>query len=208
MKLKYILLITLLFWINIQNTFSDYKEFKNINSFDWLLWIDNYSNINTTVEVIDIDVLDADKEVVDKLHKKWQMVIWYLNVGSIETYRDDFSEFPKEVVWWIYPWWEDEIFLDISKYELFKENILNRLDIAQKKWFDGIEPDNMDTYDNFEETWFNITKQDEINYIKWFSSEVHKRWMFVIQKNAPDLSEDLVDIMDWALLEGAFYNIN
>lgn len=30
--------------------------------------------------------------------------------------------------------------------------------------------------------------------------------MFVIQKNAPELSNDLVDIMDWALLEWAFYN--
>ena len=105
MKLKYILLIILLFWINFQNTFSNYKEFKNVNSFDWLLWIDNYSNINTNVKVIDIDVLDADKKIVDRLHKKWQIVIWYLNIWSIETYRADFDDFNKEIVGKIYPWW-------------------------------------------------------------------------------------------------------
>lgn len=61
MNLKFIIWIILLFWFFNQSVFSDYKKLENINSFDWLLWLDSYSKINSNAKVIDIDVLDADK---------------------------------------------------------------------------------------------------------------------------------------------------
>jgi hypothetical protein len=32
--------------------------------------LDSYSKINSNAKVIDIDVLDVDKEIVDKLHSE------------------------------------------------------------------------------------------------------------------------------------------
>ncbi len=179
---------------------------KNISSFDWVLDIKDWKIIKPKTQVIDIDVLDSEKKLVTRLKKEWKIVIWYINVWSIENYRDDYKLFPKEVVWKTYPNWEDEKFLDIKNYEKFQHLIINRLDIAQQKWFDGIEPDNMDIYDNFEETWFKITKWDMKEYLVWLQKEVHKRGMFLIQKNAPELSKSMSQYFDWALLEWAFYN--
>jgi len=80
------------------------------------------------------------------------------------------------------------------------------LDIAKEKWFDAIEFDNIDTYDNFEETWFKISKQDELNYLDFLEKEAHKRWLKIFQKNAPELSKNLVEKFDWAIVEWWFYN--
>ncbi len=203
MKKILIILISIyfIFWITYW-----YNNLNHIKRFDWILSIDNYENINFKSQIIDLDVLDTPKKVIDILHKDLNIVIWYINVWAIENYRDDYKDFSDEIVWRVYPWWEDEKFLDIKNYDKFKYLILNRLDIAKEKWFDWIEPDNMDTFDNQEETWFKITKEDEINYIKWLNKEVKKRWMFLIQKNAPELSNSLDDILDWVLIEWAFYN--
>ena len=184
----------------------NFNVLKNIKTFDWILGINEENEIKTESEVIDLDVLDTEKEIIDKLHEDWKIVIWYINVGSIETYRKDYDDFPKNTVWKTYPWWEDENFLDIKNYEDFEHLILNRLDIAKEKWFDGIEPDNMDTYDNYSETWFRILRWDMEKYLIWLSIETNKRWMFLIQKNAPELSKNMEKYFDWALLEGAFYN--
>ncbi len=198
----FVFLLSLTFW----NSFWDFSELKRVKSFDWILDLKDWETIQTKAEIIDIDVLDTEKEVVQKLKKQWKIVIWYINIWSIETYRDDFKDFPQSIVWKVYPWWEDERFLDIKNYNKFKKLIIKRLDIAHEKWFDGIEPDNMDSYDNLEETGFKISQEDMKSYLLWFIWEAHKRGMFVVQKNAPELSESLQKFFDWALLEGAFYN--
>ena len=185
---------------------KNYNILKNVSSFDWILWEDNLDKINFNSKVIDLDVLDTQKEIITKLKSEWKTVIWYINVWAIENYRDDYNDFPKNVVWKTYPGWEDEKFLDVRNYEKFQKLLLNRLDIAKEKWFDGIEPDNMDTYDTFSETWFKIYQWDMEKYLIWLNSEVNKRWMFLIQKNAPELSKRMEKYFDWALLEWAFYN--
>jgi hypothetical protein len=54
----------------------------------------------------------------------------------------------------------------------------------------------MDTFENFSETGFKISKQDMINYILWLKNEARKRNMFLIQKNAPELSISLEKKLD------------
>ena len=184
----------------------NYNIFNNISSFDWILDTDDISEIKTSSQIVDLDVLDTEKTTIEKLKKQWKVVIWYINVWAIENYRDDYKNFPKNVIWKTYSWWEDEKYLDVRKYEDFKKYILNRLDIAQEKGFDWIEPDNMDTYDNFSETWFKILQWDMKEYLTWLNIEVNKRWMFLIQKNAPELSLKMEKKFDAALLEWAFYN--
>ncbi|MDQ7022635.1 MAG: endo alpha-1,4 polygalactosaminidase [Candidatus Gracilibacteria bacterium] len=64
----------------------------------------------------------------------------------------------------------------------------------------------MDTYDNFNEVGFQIYKGNMEDYLIWLNKEVNKRGMFLIQKNAPELSPRMEKYFDGALLEGAFYN--
>jgi hypothetical protein len=54
----------------------------------------------------------------------------------------------------------------------------------------------MDIYENFSETGFKISKQDMLKYILWLKKETEKRNMFLIQKNAPELSSILEKNLD------------
>ena len=82
--------------------------------------------------------------------------------------------------------------MDVKNYKKFAKFFQKYLDIAKEKWFDAVEFDNIDTYDNFEETWFKISKEDELNYLDFLEKETHKRWLKIFQKNALELSKNLV----------------
>ncbi len=196
MFIKYLIFLSF-FFLNL--TLAYYP------SFDSLLWVENYNKVlKSPSKIIELDVLDTPKYVIDQLHKKWKKVVGYINVWAIETYRDDFDQFPKDVIWNVYPGWEDERFLDVRKFDKFKNLIIKRLDIAKSKWFDIIEADNIDLYEDTEVVWFYITKQDVEKYLKWLSNEVHKRWMKIWQKNAPELAQDMEPYFDGVLLENPY----
>ena len=189
-------LAIILFWIFIQNIFA----------FDYILWVENKNSIlSNESQILDLDVLDSDKDLINKLKQNNKFLIAYINAWAIENYREDYNKIPKNLIWKTYPWWEDENFLDIKNYKNFKNFILNYLDVAKYKWFDAIEFDNIDTYDNFEGTWFKISKDDELSYLNFLEKQTHKRGLKIYQKNAPELVENLVKKFDWAIVESWFY---
>ena len=190
------ILIIILFLIFTQNSFA---------SFDYILGVENEKKIlENKAKILDLDVLDNSENLIKNLKQKNKFLIWYINAGAIENYRDDYKNFPKKVIWKTYPGWEDERFLDIKNYKKFSSFFIKYLDLAKQKWFDAIEFDNIDTYDNFKETWFEISKQDEINFLNFLEKETHKRWLKIFQKNAPELTKNLVKKFDWAIVEDWF----
>ncbi len=171
---------------------------KNIR-FQWVL---SEPLVETNANVVDIDAFDSSKEEVQRLKKQGKIVIAYVSVGSWEDWRPDADKFPKEVIGREYPGWDGERFLNIKRLDLLGPIIEARLDMIKEKGFDGIEPDNIDLH-----TWntgFNITKEDVVRYYEWLSREAHKRGLSIAQKNAPDLSLELVNYSEWILLESGF----
>ena len=79
-----------------------------------------------------------------------------------------------------------------------------RFEECKRKGFDGVEPDNIDSYDTSEETGFNITQEDQINYDEWLAETAHNFGLSIGLKNDPGNAEDLVDTFDWALTEDCF----
>jgi hypothetical protein len=82
--------------------------------------------------------------------------------------------------------------------------MLARLDICAAKGFDGVEPDNMQIWDN--DTGFPLTAEDQLHYALWLAEEAHKRGLAIGQKNAADQVKDLVNVYDFAISEDAFYD--
>ncbi len=176
-------------------------------TFDWDLRSDIPAGFSYTAEIVDIDAFDNDKSFVAHLHVQGKKVFAYVSVGSWENWRPDKDDFPTELIGNDYPGWEGEKFLNIKNIESLKPIMRARFDMIKAKGFDGIEPDNIDLNSWTTETLgFPISDQDVIAYCKWLVQEAHSRGLCIGQKNATDLSEDLVDIMDWALLEDAFYD--
>jgi hypothetical protein len=194
------------------------EEPENMNTFstpvpasDWwhpapgLTWqwqLTGKFDLSTEADVWDID-LHVHKSAVDYFHAKGAKVICYISVGSYENWRPDADLFPPEVLGKDYQGWSGEKWLDIRRIDLLAPIMLARLDECAARGFDAVEPDNMEIFTN--DTGFPLTYEDQLQYALWLAKEAHQRGLAIGQKNAPDQTQDLVDIFDFAITEDAFF---
>ena len=170
-------------------------------TFEWRL--DSLANnYTTTADVIDIDAFSATPELIANLKAQGKTVIAYLSVGSVENYRPDANDFPQSIIGNEYDGYPDEKWLDIRKIELLAPVMEARFNMIKSKGFDGIEPDNMNGYQN--NTGFDISEEDAIAYSRWLIEESHSRGLSIGQKNSEELIPNLYDEFDWILTEDAF----
>ncbi|WP_417842665.1 endo alpha-1,4 polygalactosaminidase [Thalassospira sp.] len=153
-------------------------------------------------KVIDSDLFDTPAKQVKKWRDQGLYPVCYVNVGAFEDWRDDATDFPDDVIGAVYDGWQGERWLDVTHFTKFASIIDARLDLCAHKGFLAVEPDNIDGYDN--ETGFDITPDDQVAYLHWLIDQAHKRQLAIGQKNAPDLIDELVGDMDFALLESAW----
>lgn len=173
---------------------------KSGTSWQWQL--SGKINTDYNVDLYDIDLVETPQEVIDELHSRDIKVICYFSAGSWENYREDAKDFPEEVIGKTLEGWPNEKWLKISQYEKFADIMKKRLDLAVQKKCDGIEPDNIDGYQN--DNGFDSTYQDQLNYNKWLAGEAHKRNLSIALKNDLEQVNDLVDYFDFAINEQCF----
>ncbi|SDF04858.1 Glycoside-hydrolase family GH114 [Mucilaginibacter pineti] len=170
-------------------------------SFDWQL--DDISSADVfSGNVVDVDAFTTSAETVAALHAKGKKVIAYMSAGTLENDRPDASLLPKEVIGKVYPEWPNEKWLDIKQLDKLKPWLNSRFNMIIKKGFDGVEPDNMDSYTN--ETGFNIQLADAKKYADYLISIAHSNGLSIGQKNVPEFTVDYAAKFDWALTEDAF----
>ncbi len=153
------------------------------------------------VQVIDLDY-ETDPAVIAALKEKGIRAICYISVGSWENWRPDANQFPAELLGKRYRGWPGERWLDIRRLDLLAPLLGARLDHCQKSGFDAIEPDNMDIASNA--SGFPITYADQLAFAQWLAQEAHARGLAIGQKNAPEMTADLVDVFDFAISEDCF----
>ncbi|MEB0260687.1 MULTISPECIES: endo alpha-1,4 polygalactosaminidase [unclassified Mucilaginibacter] len=170
-------------------------------SFDWQLDAIN-STSNFSADVVDVDAFNTSAETVAALQAKGKKVIAYLSVGTLENYRNDASLLPPEVIGKQYPEWPQEKWLDIRQIDKLKPWLNSRFNMIIKKGFDGVEPDNMDGYDN--DPGFNIQLADTKKYADYLITLAHSNGLSIGQKNIKELTVDFAAKFDWALTEDAF----
>ncbi len=193
-----------------ENTTLQNIKKENIEAFwynpkpgiSWQLQLQGDINTKYDVDLYDIDLFDSPQYVIDELHNRDIKVICYFSAGSAENWRDDFDKFPKSVLGKDYKNWPGEKWLDISNYEMFKDIMLARLDLAVKKKCDGVDPDNIQGYK--EDTGFNLNYEDQLRYNIWLANETHKRNLSIALKNDGEQVKNLIDYYDFAVVESCF----
>lgn len=154
------------------------------------------------VQVYDLDGFDTDAATVAALQSKGIRVICYMSMGTWEDWRPDADDFPAEVIGLGWDEWPGERFLDIRRIDLLAPILTARLDLCASKGFDAIEPDNIDTYGNDAEvTGFPLTEADQLTFNRWLAAAAHERGLAIGQKNAPELTESLVQEFDFMVAE-------
>lgn len=160
-----------------------------------------------SIAVIGADLDETTALQVAKWRKAGLYPVCYINVGALEDWRDDYHQFPTDVVGNAYRGWDGEYWLDIAHYERFADIMTARFDRCRQKGFLAVEPDNIDGYEADQSnrtTGFKLTREDQVRYVEWLIDLAHDRGLAIGQKNASELVDDLVDRMDFALLESAF----
>jgi endo-alpha-1,4-polygalactosaminidase (GH114 family) len=153
------------------------------------------------VAMYDIDLFDVEQSKSDELHGEGCVVICYFSAGSYEDWRPDEGEFEPDDLGNKMQGW-DELWLDIRSANV-RRIMSERLDLAVQKECDGVEPDNVDGYDN--STGFPLSKSDQIEYLLHLSVEAHARGLSIGLKNSLGLIEDVLDHFDWALNEECLF---
>lgn len=223
-KNKYIIILVLIFIVATALLYHSKKINSSINNnnqteeaseknnwwkpkpgISWQWQLSKKLNLDYNVDVYDIDLFEASKDSIAELQNREIKVICYFSAGSWENYREDASDFPKEILGKKLEGWPDEKWLDIREIEKFLPIMEKRLDLAVEKGCDGVEPDNVDGYQN--DTGFDLTYEDQIRYNKWLAQEAHKRSLAIGLKNDLEQINDLVDYFDFAINEQCFeYN--
>lgn len=150
------------------------------------------------IQVYDIDLFETDKATIASLRKEGHKVLCYFSAGSYEDWRPDVKKFKKSDLGNLLDGWKGERWLDLNSKNV-REIMKARMDMAVDKKCDGIDPDNVDGYDN--KNGLDLTKKDSINFVKFLAKEAHKRRLAVGLKNGGSIVKDLVKDVDFSVQE-------
>ncbi|MDX6634224.1 MAG: hypothetical protein QOF06_427 [Solirubrobacterales bacterium] len=160
--------------------------------------------IDTSIDagVYEVDGFEVAAGTVAKLHRQGRRVICYLDVGSWESYRPDAGRFPKAVLGRAYEGYPDERWLDIRRLDILIPIMRDRLQRCADKGFDGVDPDNVNGYEN--DTGFPLTAADQVAFDRALADVAHELGLAVTLKNTGGLVPRLRAWFDGAVVESCF----
>jgi len=180
------------------NTLPAYWVPSPSDSFQFQL-SDYPPDLTVQADVFELDLFETSQDALNFLHEAGKRVVCYINVGAWEEYRPDAADFPASVIGKEYIGWAGERWLDISNFKKFSALISARFSLAASKGCDGIDPDNINGFQN--DTGFSISAQDQLAYNIWLSEQAHLYGLSIGLKNDSGQIPDLVDHFDFAILE-------
>jgi hypothetical protein len=153
---------------------------------------------SNNVDVWDIDLFDADASTIDAIHAKGKKAICYFSAGTFEDWRPDASKFQSSDKGSSLPDWPGESWLS-TKSSNVRNIMLARLDMAAQKKCDGVEPDNVDGYDN--SNGLGLTANDAVDYINFLTQAAHSRNLAIGLKNSGSIVSSVVDTVEYCVQE-------
>lgn len=173
-------------WTPAQNSTWDYR----------LLLVP--SEYNLSVLVYDIDLFDAEEDTIASLQALGHKVICYFSAGSYENWRPDQGNFSTSDLGNPLDGWEGEWWLNTSSLQV-REIMAARIDLAAEKNCDGIDPDNLDGYNN--DNGLGLTEDDAVDYIGWLAETGSARNITVGLKNCASIASTVEPLTAWVVVE-------
>ncbi|KAH6665759.1 glycoside hydrolase superfamily [Halenospora varia] len=150
------------------------------------------------VSVYDIDLFENNSTLVKTLHSQGRKVICYFSAGSYEDFRDDADQFKKSDRGSALKNWPGEYWLNTNSTNV-RRIMRSRLDLAKNLGCDGVDPDNLDGYDN--NPGFPLTTQTAIDYLTFLAIEAHSRGLAIGLKNSGKIVDATVGFLQWVVNE-------
>lgn len=156
-------------------------------------------SVTPDVAVYDIDLFGNDATVMDALHALDKKVICYFSAGSYEPDRPDSGDFDSSTdLGNTLDGWPDESWLDINSANV-RSIMANRIALAQEKGCDGIDPDNVDGYNN--DNGLGLTSSDSVDYVTFLATEAKSRGLAIGLKNAGEIISNVLSVVQYSINE-------
>jgi len=168
----------------------------------WQWQLSGRLDTSVKAKMYDIDLFDTSAATVASLHRRGRHVVCYLDAGTYEPGRPDAASFPAAVLGDGVEGWPGERWLDIRRLDVLGPILKRRLDLCRRKGFDGVEPDNVDAYDN--ESGFSLSAADQLRFDRYVAAAAHARGLSAGLKNDLGQATALHPHFDWALSEQCF----
>jgi Glycoside-hydrolase family GH114 len=182
--------------------------------FHWEIGASSFSSSDILVPdqtgqaVYDIDGQEATAADVAAIHAVGAIAVCYVDVGSLEMGRPDYSDFPSSVIGPVVDGWPQENWLLLSSAD--QSIILPLMKARFESWcvakgFDAIEPDNLDGWTNISQ----ISESDNLTYDLAIANLAHEVNISIGLKNLmTDLDSSqypqFLAAFDWALNEQCY----
>ena len=168
----------------------------------WHIQYSGDMDYSLDVDMYNIDLFDTSAETIKQLQSRGVLVVCYFSAGSYEDWRPDAADFPAETLGKPMEGWEGETWLDIRQISKLQPVMEKRLDMAVAKGCDGVDPDNVNGFEN--ETGFPLTYEDQIAFNTFLAKAAHQRGLLIGLKNDLNQIQDLLPHFDWILNEECF----
>jgi hypothetical protein len=185
-----------------QRTFSANERWVPTPGESYQIQYSGKLDLRVPADVYDLDMFDTPAAIVTRLHAMHRRVMCYVDVGTWENWRPDADEFPKSVLGKPDGHWPGERWLDIRQTKILEPIMAHRLDRCKSKGFDGVDPDNLDGYQN--RTGFPLTYRQQLTYDTWVAQAAHERGLTADQKGDNSQVKDLVNSYDFAVVEQCY----
>jgi hypothetical protein len=173
-------------------------------SWDWILQSQGLPATPPGVDFLDVDGFDTAASYVALAKSRGTRTICYLDVGSAESNRPDYSRLSaiSGLLGNAYPGFPSERYIDIRRYPEFIQIMDDRLRMCRDKDFDYVEFDVMDAFeDGAAVTGFSLSERDMIDYVTALSARARGYGLKPVQKNASGSAAKLLTLFDAVLFE-------
>ncbi|KAJ3252317.1 hypothetical protein HK103_001623 [Boothiomyces macroporosus] len=169
----------------------------------WQIQLKDCANVNTSYSVAayDIDLFDTPDSTFSLLKSRGTKIICYFSAGSFENWRADAGNFTSDMYGNGLNGWPGEFWLDTTNSKV-RNIMVNRMQYAQQRGCDAVDPDNVDGYN--QQTGFSLTYQTQLDYNTFLANTAHDLGMGVGLKNDLGQITDLVNVFDFQVNEQCF----
>ena len=112
--------------------------------------------------------------------------------------RSDKSSFPASTLGNDLSGWEGERWVD-TRSAAVRAIMSKRIALAKTKNCDGVDPDNVDAYNN--DNGLNLTQDDTVSYMNYLADAAHNKSLAIGLKNAGDVIPRVISKMQWSINE-------
>ncbi|TVY49355.1 hypothetical protein LOCC1_G001016 [Lachnellula occidentalis] len=182
---------------NTNATAGEY--WKPASGTSWQIVLQNPpTDTSLNVSVYDIDLFDNNASTISTLHAQNRKVICYFSAGSYEPNRPDSSQFAESDYGKELKGWPGEHWLNTNSTNV-RTIMSARLALASSKGCDGVDPDNVDGYDN--DSGFTLSPSTAVDFLNFLAIAAHGYNMSIGLKNAGAIVNATVGFLQWEVNE-------